>query len=120
MSAGIHNIVVEQGATFNQTYTWKINSNPVNLASYTARMQVRGNGSGKSWIQDQVISLTSDVDGGIVLGDSAGTIAVSISATTTTALLPGKYFYDLELESNDGTVTRLLKGTFTVSAEVTR
>lgn len=120
MSAGIHNIVVEQGATFNQTYTWKINSNAVNLAGYTARMQVRGNGSGKSWIQDQVISLTSAAGGGITLGGAAGTIAVSISATTTSALLPGKYFYDLELESDDDTVTRLLKGTFTVSAEVTR
>ena len=120
MSAGIHNIIVEQGATFNQTYTWEIDSNAVNLTSYTARMQVRGNGSGKTWIQDQVISLTSGTNGGITLGGSAGTIAVAISATTTSALLPGKYFYDLELESDNGTVTRLLKGTFTVSAEVTR
>jgi hypothetical protein len=120
MSAGIHNIIIEQGATFNQTYTWKIDANAVNLAGYTARMQVRGNGSGKTWIQDQVVSLTSATGGGITLGGAAGTIAVAISATTTAALLPGKYFYDLELQSDNGTVTRLLKGTCTVSAEVTR
>jgi len=41
MSAGIHNIKVEQGATFSQTFMWKISSNAVNLTGYSARLKVR-------------------------------------------------------------------------------
>jgi hypothetical protein len=35
------------------------------------------------------------------------------------AIAPGKYYYDLELY-NGSTVIRLIEGTFTVKAEVTR
>jgi hypothetical protein len=117
MSAGIHNIKVEQGATFSQTFTWKISSNAVNLTGYTARLKVRDTSRRPSAV-NEIISLTSP-SGGIVLGGAAGTIAVTISASATASVVAGKYVYDLELVASDTTVTRLVKGTFTVLSEVT-
>lgn len=117
MSAGIHNIKAEKGATFSQVFTWKINSNEVNLTGFTARMKVRDPKRAPS--VNQILSLTSAAGGGITLGGSAGTITVTIPATTTDNIVAGKYVYDLELESSSNVVTRLLKGSFTVYDEVT-
>jgi hypothetical protein len=66
-----------------------------------------------------IVSLTNGA--GITLGGAAGTIAIVISATTTAALAaPFSGVYDLEIVSAGGVVTRLVQGTATVSAEVTR
>lgn len=117
MSAGIYNIKVEQGATYSQTFTWKINKNVVNLTGYSARMKVRDPKRQPSI--NQIVSLTSASGGGMTLGGAAGTIQVSIAAATTASLPTGKHNYDIELIAADGTVTRLIKGLFTVSEEVT-
>jgi len=117
MSAGVHNIKAEKGATFSQTFTWKIDSNEVNLTSYSARMKVRDPKRAPS--VNQILSLTSASGGGITLGGSAGTITVTVPATTMDNIVAGKYVYDLELEASNSTVTRLLKGSFTVYDEVT-
>ena len=110
--AGILNLVADQGATYTQRLTWKIDGNPVNLTGYTARMKV------KNIVRNvEVISITSS--SGIALGGSAGTIDLTVSATDMTKVVAGKYSYDLELVSPGGVVTRLVKGTFTVTPEVT-
>jgi len=63
-----------------------------------------------------VLSLTNG--SGITLGGAAGTIVLGITATQTSAIAAGKYFYDLELTSGS-TVTRLLQGEFLLTAEIT-
>lgn len=110
------NITINQGATFELTITWKDSAGTaINLTGYTARMQVRETYSSSS----TVVSLTNG--SGITLGGAAGTIAIVISATTTAALTaPFSGVYDLEIVSPAGVVTRLIQGTATVSAEVTR
>jgi hypothetical protein len=125
MSAGIYNIVSDQGATFAQTLTWKdANGTAINLTGYTARMQVREKYSSVH----AVLSLTTE-NGRIALGGSAGTIALAVSAADMAALsipdAPGSppaksLVYDLELVAAGGQVTKLLMGTFTVRREVTR
>jgi hypothetical protein len=117
MPAGIHHITVEKGATFTQTMTWKIDSNVVNLTGYTARLKVRTDGRTRTPAHILISSLTST--SGITLGGAAGTIRLDLSASQTTSLSPGKYSYDLELESAGGVVTRLVQGNFTVEDEVT-
>lgn len=110
------NLVAYQGASWDYTLTWLAGGTPVNLTSYTARMQVRETYDSTSTI----LSLTSGT--GITLGGTAGTIYLEASATTTAGFdgTPNKqYIYDLELE-NAGVVTRLVEGTFTVNPEVTR
>lgn len=112
---GQYDILAPQGATFAETFTYKVGGTPVNLTSYTARMQVRKTPSSDT----KIIDLTTE-NGGITLGGAAGTIAVSISATAMAAVSAGKYRYDLEIVSAGGVVTRLIEGVFLVTAEVTR
>lgn len=113
ISPGTYNITAYQGATFNFVATWTIGASPVNLEGYTARMQVRRTVDDT----DAVLSLTNL--SGITLGGEAGTIAVEVSANEMENISGARYVYDLELDSGEE-VTRLLQGTFTVQAEVTR
>lgn len=91
------------------------NGTPFDLTGYTARMQVRATIAAAS----ALIDLTSP-SGGIVLGGTAGTIAITITAAQTAALTISSGFYDLELIDAGGAVRRLLSGVVTVSKEVTR
>jgi hypothetical protein len=93
--------------------TWAIGGTAVNLTDYTAAMQVKENASSTA----SVLSLTNG--SGITLGGTAGTIAISVSATTMGSATPGNYVYDLELNSG-GQVTRLIQGGFAIQAEVTK
>ena len=116
MTAGVKNIIIEQGATFIWNLTWKdSNGSPIDLSSYTARMQVRKNYNAS----DTLLSLTS-VAGDIVLGGAAGTIAITATATMTSEINSRVGVYDLELISPTGTVKRLLQGDVTINPEVTR
>jgi hypothetical protein len=108
-----YNITAYQGATYDLNMTWKIAGTAVDLTGYTAAMQVRENASSSATI----LSVTSG--SGITLGRTAGTILVSISASTMGAAAPGFYVYDLELNSG-GQVTRLIQGSFAIQAEVTK
>ena len=111
-----YDLEIKQGATLSLTATWKDSTGAaINLTGYTARMQVRSAYDATSTI----LSLTSS--SGITLGGSAGTIAITASATVTAALTaPWSGVWDLELVSGGGVVTRLLEGAATVSPEVTR
>lgn len=111
---GYYNFTTGQGETFTRTVTWKINTTAVDITGYTARMQVRK--THRSSTAD--VSLTHA--SGLTLGGAAGTIDITITAATTAALTAGQYVYDLELVSASGVVTRVLEGTFTLTAEVTR
>lgn len=115
MAAGTYNFTIEQGATFSRTLTWKDGSgNPIDLTGYTAKLElkdVKGN---------VIITLTTNTGGGITLGGSAGTIAVTMTATQTAAFNFSAAHYDLKLTASDGvTVTRLLEGVVNLDDEVT-
>lgn len=117
MTAGQYDITIEQGATFERTLTWNDqNGSPINLTGYTARMHVRrthyDNGT-------PLLTLTTE-NGGITLGGAAGTIALTVSATATSAVTAASGVYDLELVSAGGRVTRLLEGSVDFTPEVTR
>jgi hypothetical protein len=114
--AGTYNITADQGATFTRQLTWKDSAgSAVNLTGYTARMQLRQSidASGAA-----VLSLTTE-NNRIVLGGTAGTIDLSVTATTMETVSPYTYVYDLELITGS-VVTRLVQGTFEVRGEVTR
>lgn len=114
---GRYDFTIYQGASFDTTITWKIGdpATAVNLAGYTARMQVRASVDAAT----KALELTTE-NGGIALGGAAGTITLTISAASTATLKPGFYVYDLELVTLTGDVTRLIEGRVTVSGEVTR
>lgn len=97
---------VDQGMTYSRRFVWKINSNPVNLTSYTAALIV-GSSSG----YQRGLTLTSAANGGIVLGTSDGSIEVTFTPAQTAALRAGSHSYALELTSPTGVKTRILRGT---------
>jgi hypothetical protein len=86
----------------------------VNITDYTAALQIR------SLPQDAtaVLSLTSA--SGITITGATGTIAVTATANQTGNIDEGPYYYDLEITSPTGVVTRVAQGQVVVSAQVTR
>jgi len=108
-----HNLVCEQGATFTFNFTIKTSDTAWNLTGYTATMTIR------PFIGSTTTTVSAtNANGKIVLGGTAGTVAVTLSAATTAAIDAGQYVYDFIL--NSGTVvTRLLEGKFVVTASVT-
>ena len=109
-------ITIEQGSTFSLSVNYKDSAgSTIDLSSYTARMQCRLGRAATS----TVFSLTSG--SGITLAASDPNVLVTIPATTTAGYdAPLRGVYDLEIESPAGVVTKLLKGTLLVEAEVTR
>lgn len=87
---------------------------PVDLGSYTkARMTIRDRVGGTA-----LMELTSD-DGDIVINDTTKKITVTISDEDTAAITWKRGVYDIEIESDDGSVIRLDWGTVEVSREIT-
>ena len=114
MTPGKYNMICPQGATFAKQLTYAIDGDPVDLTTYTARMQVREKHTSKT----AIVSLTTE-NGGITLGDDEGTIDLYITDENTTTIPAKDYVYDIELISS-GEVYRLLEGKFIVTSEVTR
>lgn len=111
MAAGTYNFTVEQGATFTRVLTLQENSSAMNLSGYSVASQMR------------LSHNTSTVAGtftGTISNASAGQITLSMTAAVTRAIEEGIYVYDVEMTSSAGTVTRVLQGRVTVTAEVTR
>lgn len=111
------NLVINQGATYSKRVVWKAGSPaiPVNLSGFSAAMQIRRSLSSST----PVLTLTS-AGGDIALEPSTGAITINISSEETKKLPAGRYVYDLETTGLGGEITRLMKGTATVSAEVTK
>ena len=111
--AGTYNIICDQGATLQRQITWKDSAGaPINLSTYSARMQVRPTTDSTT----VTLELTT-ANGRLTLGGAAGTIDILVLASAMT--MTGEFVYDLELVTGT-TVTRLLQGYFNVRPEVTR
>jgi hypothetical protein len=114
MAAGLYDITIEQGVTFQLNLTWKdSNDAPVDLTGYSARMQVRETYDS----EDTLVSLTSPGD--ITLGGALGTILITIQPAVTSILPFLEGVYDIEMVAASVTY-RLLQGKATISREVTR
>jgi len=130
-STGTYNLCINQGATYSVTFVWNTGSScsctngcscgcsssltPVNLTGFTAAMQIR------QTVQSSTILYTASTTGGqIVLGGTAGTIALTIPAADTSGFSWIRGVYDMNLTSSGGIVTRLIQGNVIVSPEVTR
>lgn len=114
--AGVHNIIADQGATFTYGFVKKDGERRVvPLTGYTARMQIRETTTSPSTL----LSLTTE-NGYIEIDPPQGAVIIRVPATVMEGLYPNKYVYDLEIIDSDGIVERLVMGSFTIRAEVTR
>jgi hypothetical protein len=114
ITPGTYDITCFQGADYDQTFSISQGGTALNFTGYTARMQVRNSTDATAIL----LSLTNG--SGIVLGGTAGTIALAITNAQSAAIASGSYAYDLELVSGGNQVTRLLQGAFNVTGNVTR
>jgi hypothetical protein len=114
MIPGKYNMICPQGTTFSKQLTFTIDSVPVDLTTYSARMQVREKYTSKT----AIVTITTE-NGGISLGGEEGTIDLYVSDSNTSSIVPKNYVYDLELISSSN-VYRLIEGKFIVTPEVTR
>lgn len=109
-----YNLVCEQATTFNFLFTINNNNTLLDLTGYTGVMTVRPFvGASTTTV------VASTANGRMTLGGIAGSVSVTIDATTTGAIGSGRYAYDLVLTTGS-TVTRYLEGKFIVTGAVTQ
>lgn len=117
MIAAKYDLICEQGSTFAVTLFRKQSDGvtAVPLSGYTARMHVRQSPR----FNTPLLTMTT-ANSQILLSITPGQIDLRLTPAVTAALPAGAYVYDLELEDGGGIVTKILRGAFTVRAEVTR
>lgn len=102
------NIVMDQGASFTTTFNLiDENNNPLDLSSYIANSEMRINYSS---INSYSFSANSYVNGAIIL---------TMNASSTAVIWPGRYVYDIELTDSNNNVSRVIEGIVTVTPSVT-
>lgn len=103
------NILIDQGTTFNTTFTFvDVSNNTIDFSTYTGASQMR-----KSYSSSVAYSFD------VTLGNN-GIITISMSANSTTTIPAGRYLYDLEVQDLNGVKSRLAEGIVTVTPEITR
>ena len=107
------NLVIYTGTDFEQTFALENDqtSSALNLTGYNGCAQLKKYES-SSKAADFVITFSND--------RTTGRVTVSIAATVSAEIKPGKYFYDLLLRNAAGTTTRVVEGTALVKKSVTR
>jgi len=104
------NLVIDQGTSFSATIDVTDASGGVyNLTGYTTAAQMR-----KNYNSSTAVTFSTSHNG------IFGAITLILSATNTISLEPGRYLYDVEITSANGTVTRVVEGIVTVTAGMTR
>jgi len=126
MAAGRYSFVIEQGATTNIQINWTDSSgSAIDLTEYQARMQIRPGVESSDVFLSLSSSLSPDNTGINLSGSNgitplqSGSLAIYISAHSSSLLNFNEAYYDLELQKGYE-VTRLLEGKVKLSKNVTR
>lgn len=102
------------GTDYVRRLTLEEDGQPVRLKDYSAAMQLRS-----TLASDVAFEMTTE-NGRIAITPEAGQIDLIFRSGETVFVKPGRYLYDLELKAPDDTIVRLMAGTITFYAEVTR
>jgi hypothetical protein len=126
MAAGRYSFTIEQGATLNLQINWMDSSgSAIDLTDYHARMQIRPTVESSTVYLNLSSSLSEDGTGINLSGSSgdtplsSGSLAIYISAHSSSLLNFDTAVYDLEMVKGDY-VTRLLEGQVRLSKNITR
>lgn len=112
MSAARYNLVIDQGSDFAINFTVKEDGSAKDLTGYSARAQMRTSKTSTSIAATFACSIANP---------SSGTVTLSLTNATSSAVTAGTYVYDLEIfTANNASVTRLLQGSVDLTQEVTR
>ena len=110
MAAYVSNIVIDQGADFNQTYNLENSANaPLDLTGYTATSVLKKHP--QSLLETATFACSFP-------NRTQGQLKISLGSSITPGLIPGRYSYDILL--NSGSLkTRVVEGSALVTAGVT-
>lgn len=114
-TSNVYDILVDQGATLNRAMFLKNSTKrPVNIDGYIGRMHIR------DYVDSSIIvkTLTTE-NGGITIDGIGGRVDILLKPSETDDLGAKEYVYDLELESEEGEVTKIVSGKLSVRAEIT-
>ena len=113
MAAGKYNMLIQQGATYNQTITLKdaAGTTAINITGCTAQAMIREQYTDTTPAATFTCMIPTGTDGKIL---------ISLTPTQTSALSFEKGVYDIELTYPSGTKDRILQGNVVVSKEVTK
>ena len=105
------NIVIDQGTDFSAVIDLVDQDGVVyNLTGYTVAAQLR-----KNYASSTAYTFTASHN------TTGGIISLSLTNTTTAALEPGRYLYDVEITlTSSGVITRVVEGVATVTPGMTR
>jgi len=112
------NIEVEKGSTFRHTLLWTYEEEPqtpIDLTGCTAEMQIRPYQDA-----DEILYEMTTSNGGLTLGDAAGTIEMYIPNQDSTAWEWNDGVYGLEITFPNTDVRRLSRGVLVAFNETTR
>lgn len=109
-------IVLDQGTDYVCPYEFYDNAHrPINFDGFSAHMQVRRTATSEVIIDE----LSTDGEAPRLTFNS-NFIVAKWARTVTQSIKAGRYVYDLEVTAPNGSVTRLMEGTFVLRQEVTR
>ena len=113
MAVYVSNLVINTGATFQQTFSLEnITSNSaLDLNGFTAMSQMRKH-AGSTGIAGTFTASIADAN--------TGKIQIGLTSTTTATIKPGRYVYDVIVSDSAGEVTRVVEGSVLVRQGVTR
>jgi hypothetical protein len=103
------NISISQGSDFSETFvSTESDGTSSNLAGYSGAAKMKKH-YGATTSTSFTVSITA----------ATGEVAIAMTSGTTTALEPGRYYYDVKLTSGSGAVSRLVEGMAFVRAGIT-
>jgi len=106
MAARSVNLTVEQGTDFTTTFTIKNPDGTVlPLTGYSATAKL-----------GKYPSASSTTSFGITLTAASGKVTLTLGNTVTAGLDPGRYYYDVVIQSSGGNITRVIEGMVLVTA----
>ncbi len=103
-------IFIDQGTTYTLSLTATDSAgSPINLSGCTVSAQLR-----KSPAATNYTPFSASITG------TTGQFILTLAATSSSAINPGKYMYDVELTTSLGIVSRIVQGTALIDPEITK
>lgn len=103
-------LIINQKASFQVTFTVKNGSSVVDLTDYTAVAKYKQT---YQMPDAQAVSITTEI-----VNPTGGLVALSMTADETTIMQAGKYVYDMSIIDASGFKTRVVEGNMRVSPGV--
>ena len=109
--ATIANLYIDAGTSYNNLITVTSNAGAViDLTDYTVKAQMR-----KSYGSSQYFDFDASV-----YNPTQGKIKLAMVHTLTNTIPPGRWLYDVEITSIEGTRTRVIEGIVIVTPQITQ